>query len=383
MSIYLDYNSSAPIDPRVLESMIDIYKNTYGNADSRTHNYGVNARKIVENARLQIANLTGCRKDEVFFTSGSTESNNIAVLGLQSYAKTSGKKHIITSSIEHKAILHTVRSLQKDGFQVDLINPGVDGRIRVEDVLSKVSANTLFVSIMHVNNETGIIQPVKEIGDALHETDILFHTDATQSAGKLVDEIRDLHYDIMTFSAHKMSGPQGIGALILRKKRYKLPPVKAIMYGGEQEHSIRPGTLPVALIAGFGKACEIAGAEYKLHHKACQKIKETLIQMLNHSGLIYKINGNHSYAVPNTINFSLKDISSEALMLASRQYCGISNGSACNSQEYKPSYVLTAMGIPSDEIEHSLRISWGPSVDLKTFRSEFSKLLDVAKSLVL
>lgn len=383
MGIYLDYNASTPIDTRVLELMIDIYKNTYGNADSRTHDYGERARKIVENARQQVADLIGCQKDEVFFTSGSTESNNIAVLGLQSYATITGKKQLITTSIEHQAILQAVHSMQKNGFKINLVNPGRDGRICIEDVLSKVSSDTLLVSIMHVNNETGIIQPVKEIGDALHERGILFHTDATQSAGKLVDEIRNLHYDMMTFSAHKMSGPQGIGALVLRKKRYKLPPVKAIMYGGEQEHGIRPGTLPVPLIAGFGKACEIAGAEYKLQEEACQKIKKTLIQMLNQSGLIYHINGNNQYAIPNTINFSLKGIASEALMLASKQFCGISNGSACNSHEYKPSYVLTAMGVPSDQIDHSLRISWGATVDRKEFMIAFSKMLDIAKSLVL
>lgn len=382
MGIYLDYNSSAPIDFRVLECMNDVYKNSYGNADSRTHDFGDNARKIVENARKSIANMIGRNADEIFFTSGSTESNNIAILGLREYAKKTGKNHIITTTIEHKAILESVEYLEKNGFNVDFVKPNEDGRVQVEDIISLITENTLLVSVMHVNNETGIIQPVKEIGDILSEKEILFHIDATQSVGKMIEEIRDLSYDMMSFCAHKMYGPQGVGVLILKKKRYKLPPVKAIMFGGSQEHGIRPGTIPVALIAGFGKACDIAIEEANQNYQKCSIIKSEILKMLEESKLEYVINGNKDYSISNTINISLLGVSSEALMLSSKKYCGISNGSACNSNEYKPSFVLKEMNIPIERIENSIRVSWGPYIELEMLRENFGELLSIAKSLV-
>ena len=235
---------------------------------------------------------------------------------------------------------------------------------------------------MHVNNETGIIQPVKEIGDILYEKGILFHIDATQSAGKMIEEIRDLSYDMMSFCAHKMYGPQGVGVLVLKKKRYKLPPVKAIMFGGPQERGIRPGTIPVALIAGFGKACDIAIEEANQNYQKCCMIKSEILKMLEESKLEYVINGNQDYTIYNTINISLLGVSSEALMLSSKKYCGISNGSACNSNEYKPSFVLKEMNIPIERIEYSIRLSWGPYIELEMLSSNFGELLSIAKSLV-
>jgi len=211
MSVYLDYNASAPIDSRVLDYMVEVYRNNIGNADSRTHTFGESARSIVEEARKRVASLIGVSAEEVFFTSGATESNNIAIQGLREYAQQTGKKHIITTAIEHKAILETVRALEKEGFVIDIIKPDMSGRVNAEEVLSKVKEDTLLVSVMHVNNETGIIQPVKEIGEILYEKEVLFHIDATQSCGKLVDEIRGLKYNMLSFSAHKLMGPQGIG----------------------------------------------------------------------------------------------------------------------------------------------------------------------------
>lgn len=382
MSIYLDYNSSAPIDKRVLEFMIDVYTNIIGNADSRTHGYGEAARKIVENARKQVASILRISSDEVFFTSGATESNNIALQGLKEYAYATNKKHIITTSIEHKAVLETAKALQRQGFEVDYVSPDLSGRISVEDILTRVRADTLLVSVMHVNNETGIIQPVYEIGNALQEREVLFHVDATQSFGKLVEELQRVKYNMLSMSAHKLGGPQGIGALILRKQRYKLPPVKAIMYGGQQEHGIRPGTLPVALIAGLGKACEIAEKEYKDNIRVCKEIKEKIKSMLEASGLEYKYNGFQEYAIPSTVNVCLCGVSSEALMLSSKEFCSLSNGSACNSKSYNPSYVLLAMGIPEDQIESSVRISWGHDVMVNELEKSFKNVIEVAKSLV-
>lgn len=382
MSIYLDYNASAPIDERVLERMIDVYKNAYGNADSRTHDYGDGARKVVEDARNQVARLLGVDKGEVFFTSGSTESNNIAIRGLREYAEETGKKHIITSSIEHKAVLETVKSLEAEGFIIDIIDPESDGRIDTKKIENCLRDDTLLISLMHANNETGVIQPVKELGDILAEKEILFHVDATQSCGKLVPELREIKYNMLSLSAHKLSGPQGIGALVLRKKRYKLPPVKAITFGGQQEHGIRPGTIPVALVAGLGKACELAELEYDSNIKKYKSNKTAVLDTIEESGISYEINGNQEYCMPNTLNISFTGVESEALMLSSKQYCGISNGSACTSHDYSPSYVLTAMGLLEERISSSIRISWGAKTDTEELVAQLKELLDVAKGLV-
>lgn len=382
MGIYLDYNASAPINPEVLDYMFDVYKNSYGNADSRTHDYGEEARRIVEDARSQVANLLDIGTGEVFFTSGSTESNNIAIQGLIDYAIENNKKHVITSTIEHKAVLETVKSLEKYGFEIDLVSPDESGRIAVEEVINLVKDNTLLVSIMHANNETGIIQPVKEIGDYLSEKGVLFHIDATQTCGKLIKELKELKYDMLSLSAHKLSGPQGIGALILRKKRYKLPPVKAITYGGQQEHGIRPGTIPVALVAGLGKACEIANENYEKNLTAYIERKQMVLSLIADSGLDISINGDQNYCMPNTVNISINGVESEALMLSSKHYCGISNGSACTSHDYSPSYVLTAMGLDADRISSAIRISWGADTDISQMRKNLTSLFEVAKGLV-
>lgn len=380
MAIYLDYNASAPIDHMVLQTMNDVYLHGYGNAESRTHDFGDNARKIVETARKQVAALLGIQTSEVFFTSGSTESDNIAILGLQEYAARTGKKHIITTSIEHKAVLNAAKHMKDIGFDVDFVDPLPSGRVDAADVLSRVRDDTLLVSVMHVNNETGIIQPVKEIGDALMDSDVLFHIDATQSCGKLVKEIQSLNYDMMSIAAHKMQGPQGIGALILRRKHYKLPPVKNIIYGGPQEHGVRPGTTPVALAAGFGKACEIALNNYEEYMQRCTEIKSLLMKELDESSLHYSLNGDQSYCMPTTVNVCIHGVSSEALMLATKQYCALSNGSACNANSYEPSYVLTAMGIPEEQIEQSVRISWGHDTDRDEFLINIHELIRSAES---
>ena len=381
MGIYLDYNATTPIDERVLTEMVDVYRNSYGNADSRTHDYGENARKIVDKARERVANLLSVDKGEVFFTSGSTESSNIAIQGLKSHALKTGKKHVITSAIEHKAVLSTVKSLEDDGFEVDVIKPEEDGRISFDAVVEKLREDTLLVSLMHANNETGIIQPVEELGELLATKGIFFHVDATQTCGKLVPELKKVKYDMLSMSAHKMYGPQGVGALILKKKRYKLPPVKAIMYGGQQEHGIRPGTTPVALVAGLGKACELAELEYGENSAALIRIKEAVLKLIENSGLEYTFSGDQNFCLSNTINVSFKGVESEALMLSSKQYCGISNGSACTSHDYSPSYVLKAMGLDEERLSEAIRISWGPKTVVEEMEKELNDLLSVAKGL--
>lgn len=381
MSIYLDYNASTPVDSRVLDVMIDVYKNHYGNSDSRTHSFGDDARSIVENARKQVASLLGVMPSEVFFTSGSTESSNIAIQGLEQYAIKSGKYQYITSAIEHKAVIESIRAMERKGFQAEYISPDSSGVVPARDVINKVIPETLLVSIMHVNNETGIIQPVDEIGDYLISQNVLFHVDATQSSGKLVDELRRLKYSMLSFSAHKMGGPQGVGVLVLKKKGYKLPPVKSIMFGGQQENGIRPGTVPVALVAGCGKACELAEVEYKNNQMKCKEIQTLLLTLLKNSGVKWSMNGDLSQCINNSLNICLHGVSSEALMISGKMYCGISNGSACTSKEYGPSYVLRAMGLSIDDSLSSIRISWGPNIDQDVFKKEVKSLLDIAVKL--
>lgn len=382
MSVYLDYNASAPVDPRVVDLMMDVYKDNIGNADSRTHDFGDNVRNIVENARKQVAGLLSIPSEDIFFTSGATESNNIALQGLREYAEKTGKKHIVTTKIEHKAVLETAKYMNRNGFKVDFVSPDQSGRIHADDVLSLVDDGTLLVSVMHVNNETGSIQPVNEIGSELERREVLFHVDATQSCGKLVGELQSLNYDMLSFSSHKLYGPQGIGALVLRRKKYTLPPIKPIMFGGQQEHGISPGTVPVALVAGFGKACELALNEYKKDERDNLKVRDMLIDMLEQSGVRYKVNGDLENFISSTLNVQLEGVSSEALMLSSKEYCGISNGAACTSNSYSPSYVLVAMGMTEDDINQSIRLSWGRNVDVDGLRDNFEKLLEVAKELM-
>ncbi len=378
MAIYLDYNASTPIHPDVLDTMINVYRQEFGNADSRTHIFGDSARHTVEKARHSVADLLNVNSSEVFFTSGATESDNIAILGLNEYAEKTGKKHIVTTSIDHKAVLQPVKKLESQGFDVTYINPDRSGAVSWEDVINAVRKDTLLVSVMHVNNETGIIQPVKGIGDYLSNTDVLFHIDAAQSFGKMISEIRSLKYDMLSASAHKMYGPQGVGVLVLRKKHYRLPPVTQIMYGGNQEHGLRPGTLPTALIAGLGKAAELVQLNCASHWEKYKINKEKILEIINQSGVKYKINGDQNLCIPNTLNVSFTGVNSEALMLAARNYCGVSNGSACNSSNYSPSYVLEAMGYDADRIQSAIRISWGYDAIPD---SEFFHLISSVKSL--
>ena len=254
MPDYLDYAASTPIDQRVLDTMISAYTMTYGNADSRTHVFGTQAKELLEKSRKTIADILQVDKTEVIFTSGATESDNIVILGMQEYGKKNGKTHIVTTAIEHKAILAPTEYLQNHGFDIDYVKPNQDGRIDPEEVLRRINPETLMVSVMHVNNETGVIQPVEFLGEELNKRNIYFHIDAAQSFGKLNDSLRKCKYDMLSISAHKINGPQGIGALILRRKQYKRPPVKPLFYGGPQEYSFRPGTTPVPLAAGFANA---------------------------------------------------------------------------------------------------------------------------------
>lgn len=376
MSLYLDYNSSAPILPEVLDTMIETYQHTTGNADSRTHIYGTNAQKAVQSCRDSMAAILGVNPDEIIFTSGSTESNNTVLLGIEDYARSTGKTHIISTAIEHKAILEPLKILERKGFQVDYVAPDSSGRIDAQTLCGLVRPETCLVTVMYVNSETGIIQPVEEIGRFLSKKDVYFHVDATQALGKLNPRIRELSYDMMSISAHKIGGPQGIGALLLRRDaRYKRPPITPLMYGGSQERGFRPGTTPVALVSGFSKALEICERDLGKNMANCQRIKQSLLSAI--SALPYTFNGDQAYCLPSTANISIDGLDAETAFLCLGENYSFSNGSACNSSSHSLSYVLQAMGLEEKRISEAIRLSWDGSVDV-----DFSPFVSVISSII-
>ena len=357
MAIYLDYNASAPVDSRVLERMVDVYRTHYGNADSRTHTFGTDAKEIVATARKDIADILKVDSTDLIFTSGSTESNNMATIGLLDYALETGRNHFITTAIEHKSILEAFKYLEKKGCVVDFVRPDESGRIKPAQILDLVTDKTLLVSMMHVNSETGIIQPIEEVGAALENTNTYFHIDATQGFGKLNDSLRSVKYNMMSITAHKLGGPQGIGALVLKRdKTYRRPPVKPLLFGGQQERGFRPGTTPVSLVAGFALATKLCDLEAVEHMEKCKEIKANLLEAIN--GLDYKINGDPEYCIANTLNISFTGVDAEGYFVSLKDDYAFSNGSACNSGSHAPSYVLTAMGLPESRVNEAIRISW-------------------------
>lgn len=375
MAAYLDYNASAPLDERVLERMIEVYRYHYGNADSRTHSFGTKAKEIVASSRKILANVLNVDSTDFFFTSGSTESNNMAILGLLEQAQSTGRTHFVTTAIEHKSVLEAMKHLEKHGCTVDFVSPDESGRIEPQQILSLVNEKTLLVSMMHVNSETGIIQPIEEVGEALSGLPVFFHIDATQGFGKLNDTLRNTKYDMLSCTAHKISGPQGIGALIMKRdKRYQRPPVRPLMFGGPQERGYRPGTTPVALAAGFALAAELSDKESAQSIEACRIIREELLTAI--SPLAYQLNGDQSYCLPSTVNVSFTGVDAEGVFVALKDQYAVSNGSACNSGSHAPSYVLTAMGLSEKRINEAVRISWGAET-----QADFTGLVDYIRSM--
>ncbi len=359
MTVYLDMSATSPVLPEVVELMNKFFLEEYGNAGSRTHEFGARAKKAVEQARQQVADIITADKSEVIFTSGATESNNIAILGLKEFALEQNKRHIITTPIEHKAVLEPIEHLIKQGFEVTYLDIDDSGMVKPESLKSALREDTVLVSIMHVNNETGSIQPITELCNTLGDHEAFFHIDAAQSFGKLSHELSNERIDLISASGHKIYGPMGIGALIIRKRGFLRAPLKPIMFGGGQERSLRPGTLPVPLIAGFGLACEIANKSAVNWQKKAIKIKEKLIVELDTLGAVY--NGNNSS--PFMVNFSIQGVNSEAAMVSLKGIAAVSNGSACTSSSYTPSHVLSAMGLDDDRISGAIRVSWGPMSD--------------------
>ena len=357
--IYLDYNATTPLDPRVFEAMKEWYLGPPANSGSRTHVYGQRAKDAVEHARKQVAEVVGAKPEEIIFTSGATESNNLAILGLASHGEATGKKHIISTTIEHKAVLEPLQYLVRKGFEIELAPVSTGGYVDPEDVIGRVRDDTLLVSVMHANNETGIIQPVKEIGNALKHKSAIFHIDAAQTFGKEY-ELASIDFDLLSVSSHKIYGPQGIGALVAKRRENMRIPIVCLVHGGGQERGLRPGTVPVALAVGFGEASKLAKLEWHSRAEIWRSMRLILINEL--TKVEYSINGDETRCQPNVANIRFPGVDSEALMLALRDEMAFSNGSACTSASYQPSHVLMAMGLNTDEAECSIRLSWGQGV---------------------
>ncbi len=356
MPIYLDYASTTPVDPRVAEKMMHYLTPTgdFGNPASRSHMYGWQAEAAVEDAREQVAALLNADPREIVWTSGATESDNLAIKGCAHFNVRKGK-HIITSKIEHKAVLDTCRQLEREGFEVTYLDPDSEGRISPEAVAAVLREDTTVVSIMHVNNETGSLNDIAAIGKLCRDNKVFFHVDAAQSVGKIPIDVDAMNIDMLAISAHKLYGPKGIGALYVRRKpRVR---IEAQMHGGGHERGMRSGTLPTHQIVGLGEACRVAREQMDQDHARITALRSRLWDAFNGMEAVH-LNGSPEHHLPGIINISFAYVEGESLMMAIRDLA-VSSGSACTSASLEPSYVLRALGL-NDEMAHSsIRFSIG------------------------
>ena len=344
------------MDPEVLEVVISTMREDFGNPSSRTHVYGQRAKAIVERARDQVAAAIGCDPSEVFFTSGATESNNLAIRGLANLGRQTERTHIISTAIEHKSVLEPLDALHAEGFEVTLVSPDASGAVAASDILDAIRPNTLLVSVMGANNETGVIQNVGELGAELARSAIFLHVDAAQLFGKVPSQDLLANADLISLSGHKIGGPKGVGALICRRFKNGRVPISPIMVGGGQERGLRAGTLSAPLIAGFGVGMALAKSNINERFGACSRYRETVMNALNALGVT--VNGDASRSLPNILSVAIPGIDAEAAIVAMKELAAVATGSACTSQHYTPSHVLTAMGLDQPSIESTIRLSW-------------------------
>tara|TARA_B100000676_G_scaffold75804_1_gene75361 strand:- start:1282 stop:2499 length:1218 start_codon:yes stop_codon:yes gene_type:complete len=355
-TVYFDYASTTPVDPRVADKMHEclLLDGNFGNPASRSHEFGWKADEAVEKARLQVANLVNADSREIVWTSGATESDNLAIKGAARFYKDRGN-HIITSKIEHKAVLDPCRQLEREGFEITYLDPDEDGVISLENIKKHIKDSTILISIMHINNELGAVNDIEEIGKFTRENKIIFHVDAAQSTGKLPIDLSNLEVDLMSFSGHKTYGPKGIGALYVRRKpRVRL---EALLHGGGHERGFRAGTLPTHQIVGMGEAFKIAAEEMESDNKKIKELSEIFWQEISDIEEIV-LNGSFKNKVPNITNVSFAYIEGESLIMALKDVA-VSSGSACTSASLEPSYVLRALGRPDELAHSSIRFSFG------------------------
>jgi len=352
--IYMDYSATTPVDPRVADKMIPYLREQFGNPASRSHMYGWTAEKAVEEAREHVAALINADSREIIWTSGATESNNLAIKGAAQFYKTKGK-HIITVKTEHKAVLDVVRELERQGFEATYLQPQDSGLITIEQLAEAIRPDTILVSVMLVNNEIGVIQPIDAIGELCRSKGIIFHCDAAQATGKVNIDLEKTKVDLMTFTAHKTYGPKGVGALYVRRKpRVR---IEAQMHGGGHERGLRSGTLPTHQIVGMGEAFRIAKEEMADEIVRIKAMRDRLVKGLLEMEEVY-VNGELEHRVPHNLNMSFNYVEGESLIMAIKDLA-VSSGSACTSASLEPSYVLRALG-RSDELAHSsIRFTFG------------------------
>ena len=356
LPIYLDHNATTPMDPRVLEAMIPYFVENFGNAASRNHSFGWHAEEAVDYAREQIAQLIGADTKEIIFTSGATEGDNLGIKGVYEMYASKGN-HIITCTTEHKAVLDTCKHLEKLGAEVTYLEVQPDGLINLKELEAAMKPTTILVAIMYANNEIGVIQPVKEISAIAKKHGALFFTDAVQAVGKIPVDVNADGIDLMAFTAHKMYGPKGVGALYVRRKNPRVK-VTAQLDGGGHERGMRSGTLNVPGIVGFGKACELARLEMASDTERISKLRDKLENALTQLEESY-VNGNPAYRLPHVSNISFKYVEGEGLMMGFNKDIALSSGSACTSASLEPSYVLKALGLGDDLAHSSLRFGLG------------------------
>ena len=348
MPIYMDCHSTTPVDPRVLEAMLPFFTETFGNAASKSHSFGWKAEEAVEEARERVARLIGATAREIVWTSGATESDNLAVKGAARFHGAKGR-HLVTTAIEHKAVLDSLAALAREGFEVTIVPVDGEGIVDPEVVRRAIRPDTVLVSVMHANNEVGTIQPLEEIGRITREKGVLLHTDAVQSLGRIPFDVEALNADLVSLSAHKMYGPKGVGALYVRRRpRARLV---AQIDGGGHERGYRSGTLNVPGIVGFGRAAELSQAEMATEAPRLLALRERLRRAIQSGMDRVTVNGSLTHRLPGNLNLSFAHVEGEALLIAMKDVA-VSSGSACTSASLEPSYVLRAMGV-SDELAHS------------------------------
>lgn len=353
--LYLDMQATSPVDPRVLDAMLPFYLHQFGNPHSRTHLYGWESDAAVEKAREQVADLIGANPKEIIFTSGATESNNVSIKGVMHFYRDK-KKHVITTQTEHKCVLDSCRHLQQEGFEVTYLPVRKDGLINLDELTAAIRPDTGLVSVMTVNNEIGVIQPIAEIGAICREHKVFLHTDAAQAAGKIPVNVDEMEVDLMSLSGHKIYGPKGVGALYMRRRpRVRVEPQ---MSGGGQERGIRSGTVPTPLVVGFGAACEIALKEMANDERHITELQKRLLQGITSQLDGVVVNGSSEHRYVGNLNLSFAYVEGESLLMGLKEVA-VSSGSACTSASLEPSYVLRALGVEEDMAHTSIRFGIG------------------------
>ncbi len=357
LPIYMDNHATTAVDPRVLEAMLPYFTTIYGNAASKTHVFGRQAEEGVDLAREQLARIIGASSKEIAFTSGATESDNLAIKGAAHMLRSTGKDHLITVRTEHKAVLDSHMALEREGFRVTYLGVGKDGLLSLDELRAAMTPETLLVSVMAVNNEIGVVQPLEQIGALCHEKGALFFCDAAQAVGKIPIDVEAMHIDLLAFTAHKMYGPKGVGALYVRRKnpRVRLEPM---MHGGGHERGLRSGTLAVPLIVAFGKAAELAQAELPEESARILKLRERLHQGITSQLEHVYLNGHGALRMPGNLNLSFAYVEGESLLMGISDIA-VSSGSACTSASLEPSYVLKALGVNEELAHTSIRFGIG------------------------